>query len=324
MAAKEKQVFEPSGNLTKDLQEKEFPMQLLYSASSHAIDLHVGQSRTDMVSRLLKERMRHQPGNKQIYAASTYRDKKTAEAVIKQAIFRKTTDIDAWVRNKSDGQNFSFSFTSQKDIGKGFMPDFTEYKTTVSRIVLQKDPAMPYGFSVKTAYPLIDPRTQGVTRTGKDGKDILPKLTDYHNASPMVRAYLDNIVQRRDLSTVFDTRSNTIYVNAVDQSNPNTLHSFSIGERYVRFYSQIKQADGSFRRIESPFRTQRALANGEGYISHFYPREADLSGMRANIPEAMDIVDDIMTKLGTESRFRQLADAPTKKQGNTPDKTPDL
>jgi filamentous hemagglutinin len=115
------------------------------NSGGHAVQKHVGKTDVQLV-----ERFNAEP---HIKASSTFNDLAIADKAVGEAFSINRAGIDAWM---SGGSNNKYSFTQElgyeigRVISNGASTVSSSSKVTV---FLEKDPSMPKGFIIVTAYP---------------------------------------------------------------------------------------------------------------------------------------------------------------------------
>lgn len=110
----------------------------------HTLSRHVARTDEQLRERLQKER--------NISAASTWTDRKTAEETVAAALFAERDRIDSWVGRGERRPNLALHFDAGRTIGRSLRRDAGEAVTcTSSVIVLRADGSESY--YVLTTYP---------------------------------------------------------------------------------------------------------------------------------------------------------------------------
>lgn len=110
----------------------------------HTLEKHVGQSDEQLHERLTRER--------NITAASTWKDRATAEVTIAKALGAERGRIESWMRRGARRPNLALHYDAAEVIGRSLRRgDSAAVDCTRAVIVLRADG--PNGFYVLTAYP---------------------------------------------------------------------------------------------------------------------------------------------------------------------------
>jgi hypothetical protein len=121
-------------------------------SGGHTLEKHVGKNQGDLDSRLSQE--------PKIPGASTYRNLDEATAVTQQVIDLNRSQISAWIANPADKGRISVS-VSRPVTSSLYVPIGTVLDRRLSvqvpgngaRVILQKNPGAPNGFTVITSFP---------------------------------------------------------------------------------------------------------------------------------------------------------------------------
>lgn len=119
---------------------------IVMAAQGHTIQKHVGK--TD-------EYLRYRLDNERIPAASTFLNIQEAEAAIRDVLLDRSDLIQIWLDTGRSQRKAFYSETS-KPIGRVIERGNADVlQANATRIILVRDDASSYGFSLLTAYPEI-------------------------------------------------------------------------------------------------------------------------------------------------------------------------
>lgn len=111
--------------------------------SSHTIARHVGKSDEFLTDRLVN--------NPRLPFASTFRDQAAAERWVERVMASQRPAIDRWLRSAQSRGTFTDNFADVT--GRSIARDGRVLEARRVRVALQRDPSMPEGFKVLTAFP---------------------------------------------------------------------------------------------------------------------------------------------------------------------------
>ena len=158
------------------------------SISSHATDLHVGNSDLELLERMLDE---------QLPLVSSFKSNDIYETFTKNILYHEMSEILDWRDDPETKDHSTKPFIMPfwgEDVGTGFIKNqknntIKEYKTEKACLVLRKCNAnRGVGLDIVTAYPYM-PHNK-VTTTGKDLRPIIEQTKEYQNASPAKKTIL--------------------------------------------------------------------------------------------------------------------------------------
>ena len=110
----------------------------------HTLSRHVARTDEQLRERLQKER--------NISAASTWTDRRTAEEIVAAALLAERDRIDSWVGRGERRPNLALHFDANRPIGRSLRRDASEAVTCTSAvIVLRADGSQSY--YLLTTYP---------------------------------------------------------------------------------------------------------------------------------------------------------------------------
>jgi len=115
------------------------------NSGGHAVQKHVGKTDAQLLARLAAE--------PHIKASSTFNDLTVADKAVGEAFAKNRAGVDAWMSG-SGGNKYSFTQELGYEVGR-VIPNGATMASPSSKVVvfLEKDPSMPKGFIIITAYP---------------------------------------------------------------------------------------------------------------------------------------------------------------------------
>ena len=120
--------------------------------------------------------------------------------------------------------------------------------------MLVADKRCPYGFSVRTAYPLID--HMSADPTGRDISEVMRHTICYRDASPVHRAYMeyqaDGMFDYLAMFKAGKTPDDDMLIIEIPTSVPEVSHRIQIKENRLMLFTMSK-ADGTARKVPSVF-----------------------------------------------------------------------
>ncbi|MGC5328304.1 RNase A-like domain-containing protein [Brevibacillus sp. SYSU BS000544] len=113
----------------------------------HMLKEHVGLSNADLINRAKR---------KDIEAATTYKDRDTANKVVEKSINNKAEEIADWLLNTSN-EIFAVRYDSDSSLGRGVYQNETTVHDNIKMAItiFVRDPNVKQGFSVLTSYPAL-------------------------------------------------------------------------------------------------------------------------------------------------------------------------
>ncbi|MFC7492813.1 MULTISPECIES: RNase A-like domain-containing protein [unclassified Nocardioides] len=109
----------------------------------HTLKKHVGKSDEQLLKRLQDE--------PEIPMSSSFADQATAERMVSEELARRSADVEAWLagsRRRLILNDWGPGIAGRSAARDGIVSDVEGI-----RVVLQRDPTMPSGFTIKTAFP---------------------------------------------------------------------------------------------------------------------------------------------------------------------------
>lgn len=124
-------------------------IDLMEQAGGHLNVRHIAWSNQDLLIRAHKQNLS---------AATCFTNKQIANKAIKQNIFKNIHKILMWIDDPESPKRMSFYFTHDYIVGKGVkqMGKHVIYNLRDTKIVLQKDDKIKYGFRILTGYSVLD------------------------------------------------------------------------------------------------------------------------------------------------------------------------
>lgn len=144
---------------------------------------HVNVSKKEAMERTLSE----------ISVNSVFSKNVNPEELIQDAILYKAKDIADWMNTAEYYETKEFDVRMDQPVGKGnkfnkYTNIIREYETDTVRVVLQKNPNRPLGFTLLTAYP--NTNTPSAVPTNKNLNNIITYTDAYKTADPVGKAYM--------------------------------------------------------------------------------------------------------------------------------------
>lgn len=136
IAMTERGAFEPGAFLPRGLLAR-------HEAKGHTMRVHVGRSRE-----WLHDRVVNHPTAKH---ASSFPDETTAERAVAETLGRRSNEIDTWLAGKTAQHRIDDVLDRVIGVSIDRAGDAIEVRGL--RVVLVRDPQMPEGYWIKTAYP---------------------------------------------------------------------------------------------------------------------------------------------------------------------------
>lgn len=165
---------------------------------SHFLKRHAGLDDAALMERLLSDDRRH--------ACSTYATRADAMGVIRIALADGFGDLGERMATTPDRNVFTLAVMIDQDAaaaegvdawGRGFVITrggrLEERVSNAVRLVLFRNDAAPYGFTVKTAAPVVDAPACS-TPTGRDVSGLVRSTMAYERLSPVRRAFVDHAI----------------------------------------------------------------------------------------------------------------------------------
>jgi hypothetical protein len=113
-------------------------------AGGHTLARHVGQTRTQLETRLLAER--------NISSASTFTTSSTAEQVVAEALAANQPQIASWLRGTAG--RLRIDYVAGRTTGFTLTRGVTDMLPVQgARIILVRDPTLPTGYRILTSFP---------------------------------------------------------------------------------------------------------------------------------------------------------------------------
>ena len=114
------------------------------AAGGHTLERHVGKTEAELAQRLEKD--------KRISAASSFTYRSVAEAAIAEAMSKKQSAIDSWMKKR--GNSYTIDYNANKIIGITLRRRASKaISTSRLKIILQRSTKLPPGYFILTAYP---------------------------------------------------------------------------------------------------------------------------------------------------------------------------
>lgn len=229
--------------LTKPLNEqkvkdgfKNLTFDMIENYNTHAIEEHADRNEIECLDTVLS-------GHKKSQGMFEYSGKKMDKSmflkkIIETIMKQKQDDIIAWMKKSNNYNNIDFPVVIRnKQIGKVFSKEdnsnkITEYATSAIRIVIQRNDAMPLGFSLLTAYPDLDTRYK--EKTERDLSELVKSTKTYKDSDDMEKIY--HLYRTAPNSSMqiytFDDRytGEKKLLTVVKDQNPNIIHKIRISK----------------------------------------------------------------------------------------------
>lgn len=200
----------------------------------------------------------------EVDACSAFYDNIPIEQVLTDAICYHAKEISDWTDMASYRETQHFDVRLDPDdyggrIGYGEVIDkktncIKDYDTSAVRVVLQKDSLMPLGFSILTAYPILnDP---DIKPTGKDLRPAMRKTAEYEAATPVKKAYMEYRANpKSDMLITYkkgDVPEDDLIQLYTPTGNPNSKNVIMIKESAMILYT-ITETDGVREPVPSKY-----------------------------------------------------------------------
>lgn len=243
-----------SAQIAQDLAKGTF-WNKIDTVYTHARTKHVGQSASQLIDQMFDE-------NKT--GASTFATTGDMKGCVEEAIL---SQIDAIRAGKAANKRTTFAIEAVLEDSIYQMPgdevdfqtrntgvarlsngDIAEMSTDATTVILYDDDRAPYGFTLVSAFANINsPRAKP---TGRDMTAAVHTSRTYRDASPVLRTYLDEAVNKRRPYPIWYSKAEGTYPEAMSISipteNPDVIQRIYMERLGMRMKTYIRQPNGKY------------------------------------------------------------------------------
>lgn len=243
-----------SAQIARDLDAGTF-WSKIDTVYTHARTKHVGQSTSQLIDQMFDE-------NKT--GASTFMTNGGMKGCVEEAIL---SQIDAIRAGKAANKHTTFAIEAVLEDSIYQMPgdevdfqtrntgvarlsngDIAEMSTDATAVILYDDDRAPYGFTLVSAFANINsPRAKP---TGRDLMAAVHASRTYKDASPVLRTYLDESINKKRPYPIWYSKAEGTYPEAMSISipteNPDVIQRIYMERLGMRMKTYIRQPNGKY------------------------------------------------------------------------------